>query len=206
MHDYAIFNHSRANIGRYLGIGSMVFSSALTSGLVAVWSWTGNSIFAGAAVTAGIVYLGLHWLFSQVMWKIRWFKIPDIKGVWLVKGESLREGEDQMNHEDNVRFHWTGVLDISQEWEKISITQETQRSTSVSYTATLQKCTKTTGGSILHYSYKNFPKTGEHHELNSHGGYCEIVFDEAAKTATGSYFNSDGRRTFGKMYLTKKEA
>ena len=204
MHDYAIFNHSRANIGRFLGIGSMVISSSITSAMVAISTWTGNSIYAGAGVTAAAIYLGCHWFFNRTLWKLKWFEIPNIQGVWIVRGESLHEGENKSNHEDNVRFHWEGELDIAQKWEKISITQETSQSKSESYTATLEKCTKTTGGSILHYSYKNFPKTGEHHELKGHGGYCEITFDEEAKTAVASYFNSSGRRTFGKMYLTKK--
>lgn len=205
MHDYAIFNHSRSNIGRFLGMGSMILAGALTSGLVALSTLTGNTIFAGAGITSAVVYLGFHWFFNQTLWKFKRLKIPNIEGVWIVRGESLKEGEIQPEEEDNVRFHWKGELDIAQTWEKISITQETAQSKSESYTATLEKCTKTTGGSVLHYSYKNFPKTGEHHELSSHRGYCEITFDEAAKTAEASYFNSSGRRTFGKMYLTKKE-
>lgn len=205
MHDYAIFNHSRANIGRFLGIGSMMISSAVTSILVAVSTWTGNTVYASAGITGAVIYLGLHWFFNKTLWKFKFFDIPNIQGVWIVRGESLREGDNQSDEADNVRFLWKGELDIAQSWEKISITQETSQSNSKSYTATLEKCTKTTGGSVLHYSYKNFPKIGEHHELRGHGGYCEITFDEEAKTAIASYFNSNGRRTFGRMYLTKKE-
>lgn len=206
MHDYAIFNHSRANIGRWLGICSMTISSFFTSVMVAISIWADNPIYAGIGLTSAVIYLVLHWLFDKMLWKFKFFDIPNISGVWAVRGESLREGNNHSNEEDNVRFHWEGELDIAQSWEKISITQETSQSNSESYTATLVKCTKTTGGSILHYSYKNFPKTGEHHELSGHGGYCEIIFDEDSKTATASYFNSNGRRTFGRMYLTKKES
>ena len=81
MHDYAIFNHSRSFIGRYLGLASFVLASALTSMFAALSVLTGTVLFAGASVTSALVYLILHWLFNRVAWKIKWFEIPDISGV-----------------------------------------------------------------------------------------------------------------------------
>ncbi|PNO30134.1 pancortin-3 [Vibrio parahaemolyticus] len=199
MHDYAIFNHSRSFIGRYLGIASFIFASALTSMFAALSVITGTALFAGASITSALVYLVLHYVFNRFAWKMKWFEIPDIGGVWIVRGETL-------NDDGTVRFNWEGELDICQNWEKVLISQETKQSESKSYTATLAKLNTTKGGSILHYSYKNYPKTGEYNELQSHTGYCEIKFDEDAKTGVAAYFNSNGRRTFGKMYLTKKES
>ncbi|MBU2895247.1 MULTISPECIES: hypothetical protein [Vibrio] len=199
MHDYAIFNHSRSTIGRFLGVASFVLASGLTSGFAVLTAATGTTIFAGAGITSALVYIGLHWVFNQQFWRLKWFEIPDINGLWEVRGETL-------NEDGTVKYHWESELDISQKWEKILISQETTQSCSNSYTATLEKRNTTKGGSILHYSYKNTPKTGEFTELQNHTGYCEIKFDQDAKSGEAAYFNSNGRRTFGKMYLTKKEA
>ncbi|WP_372378428.1 pancortin-3 [Vibrio natriegens] len=199
MHDYAIFNHSRATIGRYLGVVAFITASAFTSGFAALSTMTGYTIFAGASLTSAVVYFILHWSFNRQAWKLKWFDIPDISGVWVVRGETLEE-------DGSVKYHWSGELDICQKWEKISITQETKTSSSASYTATLEKRSRTQGGSILHYAYKNTPKIDQYQTLQNHTGYCEIKFDEDAKTGEAAYFNSFGRRTFGKMYLTKKEA
>lgn len=198
MHDYAIFNHSRALIGRFLGIASFVLASAITSITAYLATLEGGALLAGASITSALIYLGLHWVFNHHVWRFKFLDIPDISGIWQVEGETLDE-------DGEVRFKWTGELDINQKWEKILISQETPKSHSKSYTATLEKSGKVKGGSILHYSYKNEPKTGQYNTLQNHTGYCEIKFDESAQTGEAAYFNSNGRRTFGRMYLTKKE-
>ena len=198
MHDYAIFNHSRATIGRYLGVCSFLFASTLTSFFAALFALTGSSLFVGAGVSSAVVYFVFHIIFNKKAWKIKWLDIPDINGVWSVKGQTL--GEDE-----KVKYNWDGELDISQNWEKILIFQETKISESKSYTATLEKIPTNKGGSVLHYAYKNIPKVGNYTEVQCHTGFCEITFNKDATSATGSYFNCNGRRTFGTMSLIKKE-
>lgn len=197
MHDYAIFNHSRATIGRYLGIFSFVLASSITSFFAALYTYTGNSLFIGAGLSSAIVYLGIHFLFNKKIWKIKWLEIPDISGIWYVEGRTL--GEDE-----KVKYNWNGELDISQSWEKILIFQDTEKSSSKSYNATLEKIPTNKGGSVLQYAYENTPKVGNYNEVQCHKGFCEIIFNKDATTAVGSYFNCNGRRTFGTMILTKK--
>ncbi|QNF18593.1 Cap15 family cyclic dinucleotide receptor domain-containing protein [Aeromonas jandaei] len=199
MHDYAVFGHSRATIGRYLGTASVILTGLVSS--IALWlsQFDGLMFMATATVSTATLYFILHWLFNNLAWKIPFFKIPDLNGVWLVRGETLSEEGGV------VKYNWEAEIDIEQTWEKISINLKTKQSSSESYTATLAKKSGTRGGWILHYSYSNSPDASQFHELNSHRGYCEVLFDKALTSGEAAYFNSNGRRTFGKMYLTRGE-
>jgi hypothetical protein len=197
MHDYAVFGHNRATIGRWLGVASIVITGGISSVFLWAYQTTGIHAFAGAAVTTTAIYFGLHWLFDNFAWKIPFFKIPDLNGVWKVKGETL-------NEDGSIRYDWEAEIDIEQTWEKIAICLKTSKSESESYTATLGKKSGTKGGWILHYSYTNNPETGQYQELNSHKGYSELVFNKELNSGESAYFNSNGRRTFGKMHLTKE--
>ena len=196
MHDYAIFGHSRASIGRWLGVGSIILTGAISSLLVWLYQITEIEAFATAVVTPAIIYFILHYCFDKFAWKVPFFKIPNISGVWSVKGETL-------NEDGSIKYAWDAEIDIEQTWEKISITLKTSQSSSESYTATLGKKPGTKGGWILHYSYTNNPDSNQFHELNSHKGYCELVFNNELREGEAAYFNSNGRRTFGKMLIRK---
>ncbi|KHS81645.1 hypothetical protein [Pectobacterium brasiliense] len=199
MHDYAIFGHSRTTIGRYLGTASVLITGFISSIILWIKQIDGFSFMAGATISTALVYFLLHWLFNHYAWKIPFFKIPDLNGCWSIKGETLSE-EDTV-----VKYNWDAEIDIEQTWEGISINLKTKQSSSGSYTATLAKKPGTRGGWILHYSYTNSPDVSQYHELNSHRGYCEVLFDKNLKSGEAAYFNSSGRRTFGKMYLTRGE-
>ncbi|WP_081304672.1 Cap15 family cyclic dinucleotide receptor domain-containing protein [Aeromonas hydrophila] len=199
MHDYAVFGHSRATIGRYLGTTSVILTGLISSIMLWVSQFDGLTFMATVTISTAALYFTLHWLFNNHVWKIPLFKIPDLNGVWLVRGETLSE-EDGV-----VKYNWEAEIDIEQTWEKVSINLKTKQSSSESYTATLAKKSGTRGGWILHYSYSNSPDASQFHELNSHRGYCEVIFDKELTSGEAAYFNSNGRRTFGKMYLTRGE-
>lgn len=196
MHDYAIFGHSRSTIGRWLGVASVIFTGTISSILVWLYHLTDIQAFSTAVITPALIYFSLHFLFNKYAWKIPFFSIPDISGTWLVQGETLNEN-------GSVRYNWDAEIDIEQTWEKISITLKTSQSSSESYTATLGKKSGTKNGWILHYSYANNPDISQFHELNSHKGYCELMFSKNLNQGEAAYFNSNGRRTFGKMLLRK---
>lgn len=196
MHDYAIFGHSRTSIGRWLGVISILLTGAVSSLLVWLYQTTKIEAFATAVITPALIYFSLHYLFNIYAWKIPIFSIPNISGTWNVTGETL-------NEDGTTKYNWQAEIDIEQTWEKICITLKTSQSSSQSYTATLEKKPGTKSGWALHYSYTNNPDTAQYHELNSHKGYCEILFDQKLKTGSAAYFNSNGRRTFGKMALNK---
>lgn len=197
MHDYAVFGHSRATIGRYLGTVSVILTGLISSVILWLHQVDGFSFMAGATVSTAVVYFALHWTFNNYVWKVPLFKIPDLNGVWSVRGETLSEDDGV------IKYNWEAEIDIEQTWKKISINLKTKQSSSESYTATLAKKSGTRGGWVLHYSYSNSPDASQFHELNSHRGYCEVIFDKELTSGEAAYFNSNGRRTFGKMYLTR---
>lgn len=197
MHDYAIFGHSRASIGRWLGVISVILTGAVSSLLVWLYQTTKIEMLTTAIATPAIIYFILHYIFNKYAWKIPIFTIPDINGTWAVTGETL-------NEDGGTRYNWSAEIDIEQTWEKICITLKTAQSSSESYTATLGKKPGTKSGWILHYSYTNNPNFDQYQELNSHKGYCELIFDKNLKSGEAAYFNSNGRRTFGKMTLNKE--
>jgi len=198
MHDYAIFGHDRANIGRWLGFASITAAGGLAQLFTFANSLTGIDAFLKASVATGAIYFGLHWAFNKWGWKIPFFKIPDLNGVWDVKGQTLTEDGSTM-------YDWDAVIGIEQSWKEISIHLKTKNSQSNSYTATLSKRGGPTGGWLLSYSYRNEPELEQSHELSSHKGYCEIEFDNQLTLGKTAYFNSAGRRTFGVMKLVRQK-
>ena len=196
MHDYAIFGHDRAAIGRWLGFVSISVAGGIAQFLAWANNLAGVDVFTRATITTGMVYFGLHWVFNKWAWKIPFMQIPNLNGKWVLEGKTLDE-------DGNIRFNWDGEIGIEQTWKTILIHLKTKNSQSSSYTATLSKRHGPTGGWQLSYSYKNDPELEQSHELNSHKGYCEIEFNSDLSIAKASYFNSGGRRTFGVIDLKK---
>lgn len=198
MHQYAVFNHNRDLIGRWLGVSSLLIAGGIAETLVWLEGLSGWQVFAKATITTALVYFFLHWLFSKYIWKAALVGVPDINGSWDITGSTL--GTDGTNI-----FQWDGRLTIEQDWKTILVTLRTSESRSLSYTATIFKHGGDRSDWILTYSYKNEPDLEQSHEMNSHRGYCEIVFDRDFRSGKGSYFNSSGRRTAGVMELVKED-
>ena len=196
MHDYAVFGHDRAAIGRWLGFISIALAGGISQLLALASNLSGVDAFAKATITTGIVYLVLHWLFNKWAWKIPFFEVPNINGTWELTGQTL-------NDDGTTKYDWEGSIGIEQSWKDILIHLKTKNSQSESYTATLSRRFGPTGGWRLSYSYRNEPELEQSHELNSHKGYCEIEFDKDLTVGKASYFNSSGRRTFGVMNLKR---
>lgn len=195
MHDYAIFGHDRTIIGRWLGVASIAISGGMSQLLLSAYSWTGVEAFTKATITTAMVYFILHWIFNKYIWKLSFFEIPNLSGKWHLKGQTL-------NEDGAIKYTWDADINIEQNWKEIIITLKTKSSQSYSQTATIEK-RHGFGGWLLSYSYKNEPKTGQFHELNAHKGYCQIEFDKDIAKGDASYFNNNGRRTFGIMILEK---
>ena len=195
MHDYAIFGHDRASIGRWLGVGAIILSGMFSYAVAQAQAITGWG-FIEVSIATGALYAGLHWVFNKFAWKIPFFEIPDLNGRWEIKGKTL-------NEDGSARFDWQGEIGIEQNWKQIVVHLKTANSQSNSYTASLAKKHGPTGGWLLTYSYKNEPELEQTHELNPHKGYCEIDIDNDLKIGKAAYFNSAGRRTFGTIDLVK---
>ena len=195
MHDYAIFGHDRSAIGRWLGVVSILIAGGISQVLIVLNDMTGIEAFGKATFTTAIIYFGLHWLFNNLIWKLPFFEIPNLSGEWELVGKTLEEN-------GGTKYDWTATIAIKQTWKDIVITLKTDKSQSYSQTATMEKLHGFNGW-LLSYSYKNEPRTEQSHELNAHKGYCQIEFDKNLIEGDASYFNNNGRRTFGTMQLKK---
>ncbi|EIU6830913.1 pancortin-3 [Vibrio parahaemolyticus] len=197
MHDYAIFGHDRANVGRWLGFASILIAGGFNQLVIELSEVSGWEAFTKGTLTVGLVYMGLHWLFNKWIWKkAPYLDIPDLNGIWQIAGNTLDENGD-------AKYTWNGELDIEQNWKQISVNIKTNKSKSQSYTATLMKRSGVRGGWVLSYSYKNEPNLEQVHELNGHKGYCEIEFNSEMTVAEATYFNSGGRKTYGTMSIKR---
>ena len=196
MHDYAIFGHSRTTIGRWLGVISILLAGGISQVLITMYNLTGLEAFTKATVATGVIYFILHWFFNRFIWKLSYFGIPDLSGKWKIIGNTL-------NEDGSTKYEWEAYVGIEQTWEKIVINLKTETSQSFSQTATIEK-QHGLGSWLLSYSYKNEPNTNQSHDLNAHKGYCQVEFNSNINIGGASYFNNNGRRTFGTMQFIKE--
>lgn len=198
-HPYAIFDHKRQAVGRILGVMSFVLGPVISSLILGLQPITGFKFLASFVISSSVVYGTLHWIFDNFLWRYsligKTLSIPNYSGEWNVVGETIGE-------EGEVKFNWEAMISINQKWDAISIQLKTAQSESYSYTANTLKLPD--GRWQVSYSYSNKPNLNQIHELNAHNGFCELVFDLRNGTATGTYFNSHGRRTSGNMTLQRK--
>lgn len=203
-HEYAVVGHNRALYGRWLFTLASFSAAVFTAlGLVvaeAAKSWgvsDGLRNWALAPLSAAAVFGLLHLVFKKFGWKILcWFKaFPNVSGRWKCRGETVDDN-------GNVTFEWDAVVTIVQDWERIKVNLKTSQSGSYSVAASLLP--EADGDWMLMYSYRNEPRQGEP-ELKSHIGYCELHFAADGRAAEGDYFNARGRKTAGRMKLTKEK-
>ncbi|WP_176079770.1 pancortin-3 [Paraburkholderia tropica] len=201
-----MIGHSRATIGRWLGVAAGLLTGGLASlvtlsaTLVAAMGWTDHKPHPIAIpVTATTFYVLGHFLFDRWLWRRsiipKMLGIPDLNGKWSCQGQTLDPETGAATHT------WQATVTIVQTWEKIKVYLDTGQSRSRSVAASILK--EDGVGFILMYSYRNEPKPGEP-DLKAHIGYCELHIDEKQSTASGMYFNSGGRLTHGKMVLNKE--
>lgn len=200
LHPYAIFDHKRQTVGRVLGILSFILGPLITSLFVDLSAITGFKFLGTFVVTSSLIYITFDWLFDHFIWKVgvvgKLLSIPKFEGRWRVTGETIDD-------EGEIRFDWQAEIDIVQKWDTISLMLKTDKSESYSYTATTLKLPNQSWQ--VSYSYSNEPNLEQFTDLRSHRGFCELVFDLEKRTATGTYFNSHGRRTNGNMKLIEIE-
>ena len=203
-HEYSVLGGlNRAAIGRYLSIAASAIAASL--GTIAAWlidlaKRIGIAEHVPALVlwplTAGLIYMGLYWIFESRIWKWRrlsdLLKVPDLSGTWDCKGETLSEG----------RAVWVGEVTIVQSWDKLRVRLKTDQSGSNSVAAALV-FDQADGGFRLLYNYKNEPRIGEA-ELKGHRGSAELIFASDLQIAEGEYFNGHGRYTYGTIKLTRR--
>jgi hypothetical protein len=205
-HDYSILGHSRATIGRYLGgiaaaiSGGSVFVAGL--GIEFAQAHGFGDFFPPIVVwpvTATAVWIGLHWLFANHVWKWRpvasVINVPNLSGSWTVTGRTL-------DADKNVTYQWSGEITITQTWERLKVRLKTAQSSSFSISAALFR--EAGAGFRLTYPYVNEPSPDQR-ELQTHVGFADLLFSSDLSSADGDYFNNKGRTTQGVMRLERSE-
>lgn len=202
-HEYSVLGGlNRAAIGRYLSIAA----SAIAAGLGTLVAWVVDLAkrfgltdhIPGLILwplTAGIIYIGLYWIFESRIWKwgplAKLLKVPDLSGEWDCQGHTINPSP----------IDWEGEVIIIQSWDRLRVRLKTKQSGSNSIAAALVY--DQADGFRLLYNYKNEPRISEK-ELVSHHGSAELTFSEDLMTAEGEYFNGHGRYTYGTMKLTRR--
>lgn len=204
-HEYAVIGHSRAMVGRFLGIFAGLASSAVAVLVATVitcaqsWGFLQDRAFWTLPMTAAIFYAIGHLAFDKWAWRTwlihKFLDIPDLRGKWDCVGETVDPVTGAVTH------NWTSEVTISQGWEKLRIYSQTTTSRSNSVAASI--VVEEDLGYILMYSYRNEPRPGEP-ELNAHYGYAEWHVAADGATAEGTYFNGGGRYTGGRMKLSRR--
>lgn len=203
-HEYSMIGHSRATVGRWLGVAA----SALAGGVLSLagyalitmtnLGWLDPRPHPYAVPLTATLFYGCGYLvFDKWLWRKKWIcqilGIPDLSGKWLCKGITLDNATEQ------PQFQWTAELTITQSWEKIKVYQANSTSRSRSVAASIIK--EDGVGFVLMYSYRNEPKPGS--DMKPHIGYCELHVAQDLRSANGHYFNSGGRLSHGAMELTR---
>ncbi|QRF63400.1 hypothetical protein [Variovorax paradoxus] len=204
-HEYAVVGHSRATVGRFLGILAGLASSSLAV-LVATlityaerWGLIQERAFWSLPLTAAIFYALGHLAFDKWAWRT-WLvhyalDIPDLRGKWDCVGETINPTTG------HVEYQWSSEITVSQGWEKIRIYSQTKNSRSHSVAASI--IVEEDLGYILMYSYRNEPRPGEP-QLKAHHGYAEWHISADGSSADAIYFNGGGRHTGGRMKITRR--
>ncbi|HID9486365.1 TPA: hypothetical protein ACXI1V_003027 [Pseudomonas aeruginosa] len=204
-HEYALLGGiNRAQIGRYLSILSSAVSGVtvfLVLKAVDIAKKLDISVnlppTALSLVGAGAVFAILYLLFNKYIWRLELvsnlLKVPNLSGKWNCSGTTL-------NDKGEAIYHWDGLVEICQTWDKIRVRLKTQTSGSYSIAAALTH--DETEGFILLYNYKNEPKIGQP-DLRAHIGCASITFSKCLESGHGEYFNGYGRSNFGTMSLRR---
>ncbi|WP_228745495.1 hypothetical protein [Rhodoferax lithotrophicus] len=121
-HEYAVIGHSRATVGRFLGIAAGLASSGLAVGIATgityaeSWGFLDARAYWKLPLTAAIFYTLGHLAFDKWAWRTwlvhRILAIPDLRGKWDCVGETIDPDTGA------IKYNWTAEVTISQGWEK----------------------------------------------------------------------------------------
>jgi hypothetical protein len=207
-HEYSILDQDRARIFQLIGVAITIIASAYTASIGIVSQVASHFApdmwaFLPKALDVGLAFSVLYTGFNKWLWKTgicrMFLGFRNVSGEWKVEGKTLGPTEVLDN---GLPRSWQATLLISQQWTKISVRLRTGSSTSFSRSAAIRSQGDET---LLMYSYGNDPNAAarQQEELQTHVGYCEIIFAADGMTAQGLYFNNLGRLTHGAMTLTK---
>lgn len=209
MHDYSVRNESKKITYYWISAISISITPFLVGLLEKFISKAPalNDLYKkisllGFSISAFLIFTAIWLLFSKKVWKIlakiKVGKVPDISGTWICIGEGKKYSDS------NDINNWNGIIQIEQEYEKLSVKLTTEESKSHSYSLVGDIEVRDKNEVILSYMYENEPfKTEE--GLTQHKGFCRLTFDLSNKSANGRYYTDNDRCSYGTMSLKKQE-
>ena len=209
MHDYSIRNKSKRITYYWISAISIMVTPVVINFLEKLFAKMPilNKLYnqinlLGFSFSAVLIFTILWFLFSKMIWKlfakIKIIKIPDISGNWFCAGE----GRKYLDFNDIN--NWNGIIQIEQEYERLSVKLTTEKSKSHSYSLVGDIEIRDKNEIILSYMYENEPLKTEK-GLMQHKGFCRLIFDLSNNSANGSYYTDNNRSSYGIVKLTKLE-
>lgn len=209
MHDYSIRNSSKRHVYYWVSAIAVIISPIIiklaeyiiqkSSCLSKIYEKIG---FLGFSLSAFVVFSLLWFLFTKYIWKIlsklKIMSVPNISGEWDCFGKGNKYASPDKENK------WKGIIQIEQEYEKISIKLTTEQSKSYSYSLVGDIEIHGQNEIILSYMYENEPYENEE-GLNQHKGFCRLIFDLKRKIAKGRYYTDKDRGSYGVMELKKRD-
>lgn len=188
MHGYASDNFFRGpKVYFAFGVSAVAAASALRV-LVAMPQLAGR--IDAAALSAGVIYGGLIFLYER--WGWRWLStIRDLNGTWVGSITTTHNGGTSV----------PCVMRVRQTWTRIAIELETEQSRSRTTMAALYD--EQPGDVGLKYEYVSEPRNLAAQTMHTHRGVCTLAItaDSAEARLSGDYFTGRGRETRGEITL-----
>jgi hypothetical protein len=188
MHGYVSDNFFRGpKVYFAFGAAAIAAASALRV-LVAMPQLAGR--IDAAALSAGVIYGGLIFLYER--WGWRWLStIKNFNGTWV--------GSITTSHNGGTNVPC--VMRVRQTWTRMAIELETEQSCSRTTMAALYD--DQPGDVGLKYEYVSEPRNLAVRTMQTHRGVCTLVItaDSEGARLSGGYFTGRGRETRGEITL-----
>lgn len=188
LHSYSIDTDERKKIPIYLAIVSVVligiFSYMMSIINISLpWFLEPLYLSAPSAITLSF-FLSFH--YDKYLWRLPIFqllgisKTPNFNGNWF---GIINTSYDGHNESHDVK------INITQQWQTISIVLETQYSASHSFIAGI--LINEHRGITLHYGYKNEPFSNAVQTMHAHRGTTWLIFNEETDSLEGEYYSEE---------------
>ena len=149
-----------------------------------------------SAPSAVVIYQILYYTFDHFIWKYRLLRylrivtVPNLNGKW--------KGHIKSSYEPNEQDYPISVV-ITQQWSKILVRLETDKSHSKSIAASFLM--EDSSSPELMYVYGNEPRSITPESMHPHTGTTRLRLD--GSVLQGTYYTGRGRSTFGDIRLEK---
>ena len=145
-----------------------------------------------------VIYRMLHYAFDHFIWKWSWLRkinlvtVPNLNGRW--------QGHLTSSYTPDNTPHPISVV-ITQQWSKIWIRLEAEKSHSKSIAASILTDNPTSPELI--YVYENDPNAIVQKSMQKHGGTARLRLIDS--TLCGQYYTGRGRGTIGDITLKRSK-